>query len=154
MKNFDPKRRRLLGLLVSLPTGLAVGLGQSQSSLETPLLNPEESLRKLILFLGPWPAADREEAEDFARRFLQARDAIRPYLPGLSDLVQSLAGRFPDETLAGEEINLRGSSEQERELLKQLVKQLYSFIEVRFLVSNESPWGACQSDRLKYTKAP
>jgi hypothetical protein len=58
-------------------------------------------------------------------------------------LVQSLAGRFPADTMANKEINLRKLPAKERELLVKLVKQLYSFIEVRFFVSDETPGGIC-----------
>jgi hypothetical protein len=42
----------------------------------------------------------------------------------------------------------------ERELLVNLVSHLYSFVEVRFVVANEPPWGACQADRTRHTRAP
>jgi hypothetical protein len=148
MKDYDPKRRQFLRVLISLPTGFVIGwdLERYKSIVHAHALNPEESLKKLILLLGPWPVTEKEKAEDFARRFLKAKHAVGPYLPGSSQLVQSLASRFPDGTLAIKEINLRSLPAKEQELLMKLVKQLYSFIEVRFYVSNEPPWGECHGD--------
>ena len=156
MKEHDPKRRQFLRVLISLPTGFVIGwdLERHKSTVHAGPLNPEESLKKLILLLGPWPFTDREKAEDFARRFLKAKHAVGSYLPGSSKLVQSLAGRFPADTVAIREINLQNLPTKERELLMNLVKQLYSFIEVRFYVSDEPPWGECQDDTTRHTRAP
>ena len=45
-------------------------------------------------------------------------------------------------------------SEQERELLLQLARDLYSLVEVRFFVSGIPPWGECLGDRTWHTRAP
>ena len=156
MNKYDAKRRKLLKLVISLPLGLAVGCEPAQrgSTVQQLLLDPEESLEKLILLLGPWSATDREQGEDFARRFLGARHAGGLYLPGSSELVQSLASRFSNGAMAIREINIRNLPGEEQALLMQLVSQLYSLIEVRFLASNDPPWGVCQVDRLRHTRAP
>jgi diphthamide synthase subunit DPH2 len=52
------------------------------------------------------------------------------------------------------EIDLQDLPPEERELVIELTKQLYSFIEVRFIVSAEPPWGDCQTDRTRHTRAP
>ncbi len=150
------KRRELIKLLVSLPIGLAVGCDTEQRKSDTgaPLLSPEESLRKLVLVLGPWSTSDKEEADDFAQRFLKAGHASGQYLAEASELVQNLASRFPAETMAMDEIDLRNLPAKERELLTRLTSQLYSFIEVRFYVSNEPSWGLCQGDNTWHTRTP
>ncbi len=156
MKDYDLKRRKLLRLLMSLPVGIAVGcdLEPRDAGPQTPPLSPEESLRKLVLALGPWSDTDKTAAERFARRFLAAEHMASPYLPGASEVVQSLASRFPAEAIAWKEINLQNLPAKERELLLKLVKQLYSLIEVRFLVCNEPQYGSCQTDRMMHTRAP
>ncbi len=152
--NTNLNRRQFLNvgskLVLTFPVAYAFGC----ASEKTLLLNPEDSLKKLILLLGPWPAAEKQKAEDFARRFLKAKHAVEPYLPGSGTSIQSLARRFPAETMAIREINLGQLPTKERELLVGLTQQLYSFVEVRFDVANEPPWGHCQGDRLWHTRAP
>ncbi|NIS60151.1 MAG: hypothetical protein GTO13_05425 [Proteobacteria bacterium] len=156
MKDCDPKRRQFLRLLISLPMGSVIGwnLDRYESLAYARTLTPEESLKKLILLLGPWPITDNKKAEDFARRFLKSKHAVGPYLPVSSKLVQSLASRFSDGTLAIKEIDLRSLPAKEKELLMKLVGHLYSLIEVRFDVSNWPPYGECQDDPTWYTQAP
>jgi len=155
-RDHDLERRELLKLLVTLPVGLTVGcqLGGPESADRSTLLSPEESLSRLIQLLGPWPEAERRAAERFAERFLAAPHAVGPYLPGSSELVQSLAGRFPAEVFGIQEIVLEDLSPPERELLLNLVRQIYSLIEVRFHVAGEPAWGLCPEDRLRHTLAP
>jgi hypothetical protein len=147
-------RRQFLRLAISRPASLpmvfVIGCDsvRQKAAVVAPALSPEESLRKLILLLGPWPSAEKERAENFAMRFLKAEHAVTPYLPGSSGLIQSLASRFRADTVAVKEIELRKLPANERELLMNLVRQLYSFIEVRFIVSNEPPWGECQANRM------
>ena len=156
MKDHDPKRRELLVLLTSLPVGFVIGCEAEPRRLPAvaPVLSPEDSLRKLILLIGPWSETDKREAEDFARRFLAAKDGGGAYLPGSGELVQGLASRFPGGTMAVGKVDLRGLPAAERELLVNLVKQFYSLVEVRFRVSNEPPFGECQEDWLRHTRAP
>ena len=148
-------RRKFLKVLISLPLAFTFGYrpGLVESAVQKTSLNPEESVKKLIVLLGPWSPAKRKEAEDFAGRFLKAKHAVTPYLPGLNSLVQRLASRFP-EIRSVDEINLGSLPPDERKILMQLVKQLYSLIEVRFVAANEPPWGECQVDRLRHTRSP
>jgi hypothetical protein len=155
MKNWHPERRELLRLLASLPVGLAVGSDlEQEAAAEAALTSAEESLAALIRLLGPWPDSERRVAERFARRFLEAPHAVAPYLPDAAEVGQSLARRFRGEPSALKEVDLRELPDAERELLLRLVKQLYSFIEVRFLVAGDPPYGECQSDRMLHTRAP
>lgn len=153
-KNTNLNRREFLNvgskLVLTLPVAYAFGC----ASEKTLLLNPEDSLKKLILLLGPWPAAEKSKADDFANRFLKAKPATAPYLPESGKLVQNLAKRFPAESMAINQINLQNLPIKEKELLVNLTKQLYSYVEVRFDVANEPPWGHCQGDRLWHTRAP
>lgn len=150
---FSADRRRFLRLMASLPVALAIGCEQEPTgtALKEAILSPEESLKKLVIMIGPWPASDRGHAEDFADRFLKY--ASGPYLPGLGMPLQSLAGRF-EETLPMDGISLGDLPPEEQELLMHLVRRLYSLIEVRFAASGEPPWGECQEDRLRYTRPP
>ncbi len=156
MKDHDPRRRELLAILASLPIGLLVGCETESRMLPTiaPVLSPEESVRKLILLVGPWSETEKRAAEDFSRRFLQAKQAAGPYLEGSGELIQGLASRFPNGTMAVRGIDLQGLPVPERELLVNLVKQIYSLVEVRFQVCQEPPFGECQEDRLRHTRAP
>ena len=150
------ERRELLKLLLTLPVGLTVGceFGGPESADRSPLLSPEESLTRLIQLLGPWSESERRATERFAERFLTAQHAVGPFLPDSIELVQSLASWFPADAIGFREVDLNGLPQEERDLLLTLVKQLYSFVEVRFLVSGEPPWGECPEDRLRHTQAP
>ena len=51
-------------------------------------------------------------------------------------------------------IDLEGVPTEERELVLQLTRDLYSLVEVRFYVSSVPPWGECLGDRTWHTRAP
>ncbi len=150
------ERREVLRLLLSLPVGMTVGcdLESRESANRTSLPSPEESLTRLIQMLGPWSGEEEKAAERFGERYLAAQHAVGTFLPGSSELIRSLASRFPADAIGFREVDLNGLALEERELLVTLVKQLYSFIEVRFVVSGEPPWGECPEDRLRHTHAP
>lgn len=116
-------------------------------------LSPEDSLKKLIYIIGPWTVEDQSIAEDFAKRFL-ATDYANQYLPKSVKLIQSLSKQISKETTAVKEIDLSNIPIEEQELLVTLTKQLYSFVEVRFYVSNEPPWGQCQGNAMWHTRTP
>ncbi len=147
-------RRQFINLgskvVLSLPIVSTIGCGLSKTS----SLDPKDSLKKLILLLGPWSTAEKQKADDFAKRFLDVKPYVDMYLSESGKLVQSLAGRFPDGTMAISEINLQNLPIKENEMLVNLTKQLYSFVEVRFDVAHEPPWGHCQQDRLWHTRPP
>jgi hypothetical protein len=149
-------RRTVLRFLLTLPLTLFFGC---KTRVLTPASegsapSPEEALHRLVLLVGPWDEGQREQAEDFARRFLATENAVSPYLPASATAVQNLAGRFPAGAMAVGEIDLASLPEEERELLLQLSRQLYTYIEVRFFVNGEPPWGQCQKDHLRYTRTP
>lgn len=116
-------------------------------------LSPQESLKRLIYIIGPWTLADHSIAEDFAKRFL-ATDYANQYLPKPVNLIQSLSKQISKETTAVKEIDLGNIPLEEQELLVTLAKQIYSFVEVRFYVSNEPPWGQCQGNSKWHTRIP
>jgi hypothetical protein len=151
MKDFRQDRREFLKLTVSVPVALSVGIrpGLLLAGEKTPL-GPGDSLRKLVCLLGPWK--EKEKADDFAARFL--RHASGPYLPGSEGVVRSLAARFPTGVLAVKDVALKDLPPEERKLLLDLVSRLYTLMEVRFHVQGEPPPGQCQTDRLRYTRAP
>jgi hypothetical protein len=155
MRDYDPERRRFVRLVASLPVAFAFGCDTDRyrSGADASEPSPEESLRKLVLMLGPW-RTEGAGAEDFAARFVAASHAGGQYVLESSELVQSLAGRFPAGAMAVSEVDLGELPADERELLLNLVSQIYSFIEARFLVANEPPWGACQADRTRHARAP
>ena len=113
----------------------------------------EESLKVLIYIVGPWALDDQSMAEDFAERFL-ATDYAKEYLPKSVSLVKRLSMQISKETKEVKEIDLGKIPLEEQELLVTLTKQLYSFIEVKFYVSNEPTWGACQGNPKWHTKIP
>lgn len=155
MKEYDHERRQFLKLAISLPIAFVIGCDlERKPEAKAPILNPEESLKKLIFVLGPWSAKDKEKAEDFAKRFLKVEYVSSAYLQESSELVQSLASRFTAESIAIKEIDLRSLTKEEQKLLIILVQQLYSFVEVRFYVSNEPPWGECQGSNKWHTQNP
>lgn len=155
MKGWEQDRRDFLKLLAALPVVYVFGCeaGEAPPAGRAQLPGADDSLRKLIRLLGPWDDARR--ADDFVRRFLGAESAVGPYLPDRGLSIQRLAGRFPDSAAPLDTVSLGEIPEPERELLLELTRQLYSFIEVRFLISKEPPWGECQPrDPLRYTRAP
>jgi hypothetical protein len=154
MRVIDLARRQFLRFLMSLPMAFTLGAEGSGWAAQAAPLTPQESLKKLVRVLGPWGGTNKEKAEDFAKRFVGAEHAVGPYLPRSSRVVQSLAGRFPPDAMAIKEINLRNVPPKERELLIELVKQIYSLTDVRFLVSNEPPRGQCLGDQTRHTRPP
>jgi hypothetical protein len=150
MRHWD--RREFLALLASLPGAVLIGCNSGGRDNEK--LSPRDAMKKLIIALGPWTVEEKTEAEDFAERFLNAQHAVGPYLPASSSLVQSLAARFPDGTMAIREINLADLPAEERKLLGDLTGQLYGYNEMRFLVCGEPQAGECQGDNTWHTHAP
>jgi len=148
MSGSNWKRREFIKVLMSLPLGYAVGCAVESRS------PAQESVRKLVLALGPWSDGDRERAEEFAGRFLAAEQIVGLYLPESRDAIESLAGRFSDGAMAVGELHLSSWSTEEREFAVPFVQQLYSFIEVRFDIANEPRWGECLGERTRYTQTP
>ncbi len=150
----DWDRREFLKLLSSLPIVIAIGCGSEseKAAIKGPLLSPEESLKKLIRILGPW--STQEEAEDFADRFVNSAHAATMNLPESGEAIQTLAARFSNDVLAAKKIGLGNLPAPEKDLLLSLVKQIYSFTEVRFVVCQEPQAGQCQGDISWYTRAP
>lgn len=136
-------------LLAFLPIAAAVGCFSNTDS----KLSPEDALKRLIYIVGPWTLEDKLRAENFAKRFLQTSHAD-PYLPKSVKLIQSLTEELSEEIIAVKEIGLDNIPEEEQEILLNLTKQLYSFVEVRFYVSNEPPWGQCQDSSKWHTRIP
>jgi hypothetical protein len=148
MSSYEWKRREFVKVLMTLPVGYAVGCRPERRS------TAQESLGNLVLALGPWPAADRERAEEFVARFLAAEHIVGLYLPESEAVIRSLANRFPDATMASAELDMTLLTAEERKIGTQLVQQLYSLIEVRFYISNEPRWGECLGERTRYVQAP
>ena len=113
----------------------------------------DESLKRLIYIEGHRALDDQSIAEDFAKRFL-ATDYANQYLPKSVNLIQSLSKQISNETNTVKEIDLDKIPIEEQEILVTLAKQLYSFVEVRFYVSNEPPWGQCQGNPRWHTRIP
>jgi len=116
-------------------------------------LSPQESLKRLIYILGPWKLEDQSIAEDFAKRFL-VTDFANQYLTKSVNLIQSLSRQISKEPTVVKEIDLNNLLKEEQELLIALTQQLYSFVEIRFYVSNEPPWGECQNNPKWHTRIP
>jgi hypothetical protein len=156
MNKHDVERRELLRLLAALPVGLTVGCDWNgdEVGVSGDLLGPEDSLKRLILVLGPWSEEERRRAESFADRFIAAPHAGGALLADAAEELRSLAARFGADGMQVAEIRVEELSESESEVLLALVKQLYSLVEVRFLVSGEPAWGECQDDPLMHTRAP
>lgn len=136
-------------LLAFIPFVSIIGCVSDKDS----ALSSEDSLKRLIFIIGPWTFEDQLIAEDFAKRFLKTNYADQ-YLPKSVQLVQSLSKQISQETMAVKEIKLGNMPKEEQELLIDLSKQLYNFIEVRFYASKAPPWGHCQGDPLWHTRIP
>jgi hypothetical protein len=136
-------------LFAFIPFAGVIGCSSDKDS----TLSSEDSLKRLIYIVGPWTLEDQSIAEDFAKRFL-ATDYANQYLPKSVNLIQSLSKQISNETTAVKEIDLGNIPIEEQELLVTLTKQLYSFVEVRFYVSNEPPWGQCQGNSKWHTRIP
>ena len=134
-------------LLAFLPISGVVGC-LSKTEL---VLSNEDALKRLIYIVGPWSLKDKRTAENFAKRFLQAGHSD-PYLRKSVMLVQSLTKKLSEEVMAVNEIVLDNIPEDAREILLNLTKQLYSFVEVRFYVLNEPTWGQCQENSNWHTE--
>jgi len=152
MKKLNYSRRDFLKFLSLLPIGFMFGCGsESEDGEETSeQLETEESFKKLILALGPWSSNQKAEAENFAERFVAASGNTDPYPDGL---IQKIAGRIPDRSIKLKKIDLGNFPEGERKLLIQFVQQLYSYLEIRNIITGEPVFGMCQADNLYYTKA-
>jgi hypothetical protein len=74
MKHWD--RREFLALLASLPGVVLIGCGTGGEETGVKALSPRDSMKKLILALGPWTEDQKAEAERFADRFLAGRPAL------------------------------------------------------------------------------
>ena len=136
-------------LLAFIPLAGVIGCISDTKS----ILSPKESLKRLIYIFGPWTFEDHSIAEDFAKRFL-VTDYAKEYLPKSVSLIQSLSRQISKKTTEVKEIDLSNLPEEEQELLVTLTKQLYSFVEIRFYVSNEPSWGHCQGDPKWHTRIP
>jgi hypothetical protein len=156
MTDHDPRRRQLLQLLATAPLACALGcdLDRGKQTAKTSASTAEESLKRLIRHLGPWTPAQKRGADDFAVRFVNSELFGGSYLPESAELIQSLANRLPTDVMAAGKINLGELPVKERELLVQLVEQIYSFVEVRFQMSDQLPFGQCLGNRKAYTKPP
>jgi len=153
MKELLKSRRKFIKVLTALPVGIVIGCSpETQDYNAQVLMSPEDSIKKLIIILGPWPAEEKWKAENFANRFLSAPHNTSPYLPQSSELIQNLARRFPSESASLKEIDLSKLLQEEQQLLIQFVQQLYSYLEIRNIISKEPYFGECQVDNLFYTK--
>jgi hypothetical protein len=153
MSRHDLKRREFLEILMSLPLGAAIACSaDSGRPLSDVPLSAQEAMKKLVGVLGPWTEGDQVEA--FAPRFVAASHIVGSYFGESRAVLESLAARFPDGAMAVADIDLAALPEEERELLVQLARDLYSLVEVRFFVSNVPPWGECIGDRTWHTRAP
>lgn len=146
-------RRKFLKLgskvVLSLPLISVVGCDLDNTS----LLNPHDSLKKMIFIIGPWSESEKQIADNFVQRFFKAKHTISPYLPQHKKIIQKLANRFSSDTMSIEDINLQELTSTEKELLLTLVKHIYNFVEVRFYVAKEPPWGQCQGKHW-HTRIP
>lgn len=160
MSNRKLGRREFLWLAVSGPVSLPIlssagcDSAKRMPTVLAPKSGPEQSLKKLILMVGPWPADHKEKADDFVRRFLAAEHTVSPYLPKSDRLISSLAGRFPNDVMFAEKIDLGELPAEERRLLTNLTAHLYSFVEIRYMLCKQPPQGECQSAGFPYTSAP
>jgi len=137
-------------MITLIPLINVMGCFQNQSE----KINPEDSLKKLILVIGPWTREEQSKAEEFANRFVKADPVVSQFLPEFSELMQSLGTHFSNNDFALPEINFEEFSVEERELLLSLSRVLYDFVEVRFYVSEIPPWGQCIGDPNWHTNAP
>ena len=136
--------------LVFIPlTGIA-----ACSSGKAPVRSPEESLKKLILILGPWKKADKAFAEDYMQGFMQTESVLGKYLPASGKIIQDLARHFDDENPETAEIRLDRLSSDERAVLLDLTKEIYNFVDVQLYAAHMPAWGQCIGDPLWHTKAP
>lgn len=152
MKHFA--RREFLDLGIKSIIFIPVFNMLACSGRKSVLLSPLDSLKKLILILGPWPPEDKDLAEDFSRRFVRADPIIVQYLPESASLIQKLAAEFPDDTCSVDEIDLNDFSSEESNLITRLVNHLYNVNEVQFYLAGTPPWGQCLGDPDWHTKPP
>jgi hypothetical protein len=155
MSRHELKRREFLEILMALPLGAAVACSsETGRPLSDVPISAQEAMQKLVRILGPWSDAETSQAEDFAQRFVAASHIVGSYFQESRPALESLAARFPDGTMTVDEVNLGELPGDERELVVQLTRDLYSLVEVRFLVSGIPPWGECLGDPTWHTRAP
>ncbi len=149
-------RRKFIGAVASLAAAAPFFRKPDLFAAVTkePSPTPEESLRRLVLVLGPWKRKERKKAEEFAARFVRSKHNSAQYLSGSKEQLVSLAKHFPDDAIAVEKVELDGLPAKEKELLLGLTGQIYSLVEVRFGLIGEPPQGSCLPDRMVYTKKP
>jgi len=149
-------RRQSLKIILSVPVGIIVGYNSKLIAGADKVVNisSAQALKKLIILFGPWSIKQKQEAEDFANRFIKARHLAKPFLGESVMLLQSIAKHFSDKDPALKEINLEEFSAKEQHLLSQLVSQLYGLREVRYLAANQQPYGVCLPDPKSYVNSP
>ncbi len=151
MKKWSYSRRDFLKFLSLLPVGFMFGCGKESDSEETrEQSETKESFKKLVLALGPWSSNQKAEAENFAERFVTASANTDPYSDGL---IKKIARRIRDNSIGLKKIDLGNFPKDERTVLIQFVQQLYSYLEIRNIITGEPIFGMCQTDNLYYTKA-
>lgn len=155
MSRHELKRREFLEILMALPLGAAVACGsESGRPLSDVPQSAQEAMKKLVRALGPWPEAETARAENFAQRFVTAAHVVGSYFDERRTALESVAARLPGGAMAVGEIDLGALPTDERELVRQLTRDLYSLVEVRFYLSSIPPWGECIGDRTWHTRAP
>jgi hypothetical protein len=155
MSRHELKRREFLEMLMALPLGAAIACSsEAGRPLSDVPISAQEAMKKLVRVLGPWSDAEMAQAEDFAQRFVAASHIVGSYFQESRAALESLAARFPDGVMTVAEINLGDLPGEERELVVQLTRDLYSLVDVRFFVSGIPPWGECLGDRTWHTRAP
>lgn len=156
MKKISTGRREFLKALIALPGWFVLacnGEERQETGVHIDSRSSEEAIKKLVILLGPWSASEKEEAENFANRFIAASNNTNPYLPKSGELIQSVASRLSTRSGNLNEIDLKEFPGEERQLLIQFVQQLYSYLELRNRICKEPQFGECQIDKIFYTRA-
>ncbi len=143
-------RRNFLVTVSLAPLAIALGCGRGAGPAEA-----GEALRRFIYAIGPWTVDQRAVAEEFVDRFLAANGVAGDLLEH-GVVAENLASEQPfrDGPWALDELDLSPLSKAERELLLDLVTQIYGLLEVHHVhVAGIPNLGVC-AGREQYKLAP
>ena len=125
----------------------------TEDAMKSPVSSAKSRLRELCLIIGPWPAADRDVAEDLLDRFLSEKELKR--FAKHEDAIATLPSHLPRPGSSRlDKIPLDTLSKAEKDALMAVLFSLYTAGEVIFYLAGESNAGNCMGDLSFIAEVP